>query len=223
MRAITGCKVGTSQHQLYREAGLTSLRDRQLSAAKVYMYDVYHEYRNCRLKFSDLTKIQRANPYAIRISHLLRPIKCNTECFRMSFLLYGIQLLNQVLNVKPQCLTTLTRDQFNYIYTVQFTRKSHVLLSRLRCLNSVLLSNLFNINLSTTNVCQNCLFEIETMSHFFIKCSAYDEARSMLCKQIPIECWNLDSIVFGSKRYTNEYIQIQITTQKYILATGRFP
>ena len=141
MRAITGCKVSTSHHQPYHEAGLTSFKDRQLSAAKVYMYDIYHDYRNCRLNISDLTIIQWANPYAIRNSNLLRPIQCNTKCFILSFLPYSIQLWNKVLNVKPQCLTTLACDQFkslvtpkivcNYIYTVQFTRKSHVLLSRL--------------------------------------------------------------------------------------------
>ena len=100
MRAITGCKVGTSHNELYREAGLQPLRQRQLSAAKTSMYDVYHEHRFCRLGSSNLTTIRHANPYSIRTSCMLRPIKCRTESHRTSFLPHGIQLVNEILQHK---------------------------------------------------------------------------------------------------------------------------
>ena len=147
------------------------------------MYDVYHEQRECRIGRNDLVVISQANPYSLRNSTQLRPIRCYTEAYKLCFLPYGISLLNDILSSKPTCLNDMSRACFksfinpkvkhNGHFDVYHTRKSQVLMARLCCNNADLNENLFSIKLSTSDICPKCGLHVETIEHYFIYCTAY--------------------------------------------------
>ena len=57
---------------------------------------------------------------------------------------------------------------------MQFNRKCDVLAARLRCDNADLLDNLFNRNLSDTNMCPYCNTAVENIVHYYIQqCSRW--------------------------------------------------
>ena len=232
-RAISWCKIGTSHQKLYDHCNLQTLICRQSIATKMCLFDAFNEKRLCRINSYYFDVISRANPYSICRSTEIRPIRCYTEAHRSSFLPTGINMLNTILSVKPNCLSETNRDVFkkfvtpenvkNVIFKVQHTRKSSVLMARIRSGNCDLLENLFVRNLSDTYMCPSCGDVPETPEHYFVFCREYDTCRSNLVENIPIEAWNLDCILYVSARYTISlnYL-IQIEAQKYIMSTKRF-
>ena len=86
---------------------------------------------------------------------------------------------------------------------MDFTRKSHVLMSRIRCRNSDLNNNLFSRNLSESMLCDVCNVP-ETVEHFLLFCTAFNDMRCNITDNIPIESWNVESILYASKRYNQE-------------------
>ena len=79
MHVISGYKVGTSHQKLHDEIGLISLREQQLRATKIALYDAFHEQRPCRINRQSINLISQANPYSIRQSSMIRLIRCNIE------------------------------------------------------------------------------------------------------------------------------------------------
>ena len=73
-------------------AQLQIIRERQLVATKIAMFNVFHEMRDCRINHDSLNIISHANPYSISRSTMMRPIKCATESYRSTFLPYGTTL-----------------------------------------------------------------------------------------------------------------------------------
>ena len=102
-----------------------------------------------------------------------RSIRCYTEAYKSCFLPYGISLLNDILSSKPTCLNDMSRACFksftnpkvkhNDHFDAYHTRKSQVLMARLRCNNADLNENLFSIKLSTSDICPKCGLHVETI------------------------------------------------------------
>ena len=56
-----------------------------------------------------------------------------------------------------------------------------------------------------------------------MQCSRYDRLRSDLTPEIPHECFNVDTIFNGSKRFSSELnLIIQQVAQQFITSSGRF-
>ena len=96
-----------------------------------------------------------------------------------------------------------TKPVVNELYKMQFNRKSDVLAARLACDNADLLDNLFNRNLSDTNMCPYCNTAAENIVHYYIQCLHYDVIRARLVETIPIEAWKVNTILHGSPRFNN--------------------
>ena len=83
---------------------------------KIYIHvigkDDFQQLIVSRINNSNLLTIARANPYAISTSTRIRPIKCYKERHRNSFLPLGISMVNDILRVKPDCLTTMSKNMF---------------------------------------------------------------------------------------------------------------
>ena len=173
-----------------------------------------------------------ANPYGLTQSTKLRSIKCKTEIYRSSFLPSAISLFNLKLSEIPNLLSVNSRIEYkriivrkpviNDIYMYQFSRRSAVLLARLRCGNSDLNAHLHVRQLSDTMYCDSC-DAVENFYHYFIKCTKYDRLRQDCVEEILLECLNIENILHGSARYSAELnTKVQEIVQKFILASGRF-
>ena len=197
------------------------------------VYDAFQEFKPCRVYNTYYSQISRANPYNIRASTHVRPVKCRTEARRMSFLAYGISLINDVLKTKPNCLTENTRLQFkrivckqvtvNSVYMFQLTRTVAIDVFRLRSGNDNLCCELNRCMLCDSPMCQNCEESYETVEHYFIDCKFYNDLREDIINHIPFEAWNIDTIPCGSGRYgetLNKTIQDQV--HLFVRRTGRF-
>ena len=76
--------------------------------------------------------------------------------------------------------------------------------------------NLFKRGLSDSDKCDICNVP-ETISHFFIKCTAYDRLRSDIVRSLPLETLNIHTILHVSPRYDDELnIVIQKTMQQFL-------
>ena len=204
IRCISGCKVGTNHDRMYAETSLQPLHARQVASQLMMAFDAYHEHRPCRLGRDLFVTVGGANPYGLMQSTKLRPIKCKTERYRSSFLPSAISLLNLKLSEIPNLLSVNSRIQYqciivrkpviNDIYMYQFSRRSAVLLARLRCGNSDLNAHLHIRQLSDTMYCDSC-DTVENVYHYFIKCTKYDRLRQDCVEKIPLECLNIENIL----------------------------
>ena len=108
------------------------------------------------------------------------------------------------------------RGNQNHYCQHELNRISGVNLTRIRCGNSNLNSNLHRIQLSDSPVC-------EDEQHYFMHCPKYKTLRRNVVTTIPLEAWNMNTILRGSTRYTPEMNkEISLTTQKFIMASKRF-
>ena len=86
-------------------------------------------------------------------------------------------------------------------------------------LNSVLFPKL----MSDWKMCPYCLDEEETVYHFLIKCPQYDEVRLTHIARVPLECWNISSLLFGLSHYNTELNSLlQSIVQEFKMQTGKF-
>ena len=98
-----------------------------------------------------------------------------------------------------------------------------MLLSRIRCHNCDQRCHLFTRQLSENDLCTLCN-KPETIYYFFIQCPNYSRLRSDCVKQIPLECFNLETQLHGSIIYSETLnILIQEVCQKILIASGRLP
>ena len=204
MRCIVGAKLGTSHANLYRDSSIDPLRDRQLAAQLMLARDTFLETRQSRINSLDFVTISRANPYSLRATTILRPIKCRTELYRSSFLPSSVKLLNKYIEREPLLLTDLSRDQFklklytkpviNPIYFYELSRSASIHTARIRCKNSNLKSDLFARSLSIDDNCDAC-GSVENANHFFMNCARYDNLRRDIVNMIPLECFALFTLL----------------------------
>ena len=66
LRCVTGCKVGTSPQELYRETDELSLEERRKKSRMNKLYEVLKEDRSCRLNRGMIQTVGERNPHARR-------------------------------------------------------------------------------------------------------------------------------------------------------------
>ena len=118
-----------------------------------------------------------------------------TEQYRQTFLPRMVKTWNTLDRSTKllQCPDKLARcvvpkPKINPLYLVTLTRRSQVLLSRLRMGNHDLKGNLGKIVLADDTSCDCCCDE-ETAVHHWEQCSLYDHIQGEITKTIPLECW----------------------------------
>ena len=152
-----------------------------------------------------------------------------TEYFRRSFLPTAIREWNDLTEKKKSCTSRnslknklrMKKNQVRY-YEHELTRMSSVNLARLRVGNHNLNSCLFERQMNDTAACE-CGHTPEDPSHYFLNCERYDRQRRDVVGRIPLEAWNLKTILHGSERYDHSLNkEISMTVQAYITSSARF-
>ena len=94
-------------------------------------------------------------------------------------------------------------------------------MTRLRCNDSDLRTNLFNRLMADSLLC-DC-GQMETDTHFFEDCNIHDAAREEAKNQVPDLTWNTQYIYHGFDNYDEQdNIKLQLAGQYFILKSGRF-
>ena len=127
-----------------------------------------------QLNRSIVENVKSRNPYRVRNADLFNIVKSNTELYRdKSYLPKAIRLWNNldvtlknVVDVEKLKWLLKPKFDINPMYLVNYTRKASIEQCRLRCGNSNLNRNLFNILLSDTLTCE-CGNAGEDDSHYF--------------------------------------------------------
>ena len=112
LRCICGAELGTSHDALYKDTGINSLRNRQITSQLVNAFDAKRETRLCRLGGENFVSIRLANRYGLRTTTKLRPIPCHTESYKSFFLPSSVQLLNNIMVSKPNILSLENHNIF---------------------------------------------------------------------------------------------------------------
>ena len=69
----------------------------------------------------------------------------------------------------------------------------------------------------------SCVTSDETSYHYMIECCNYDRLRADVVTKISHEFINLNTLLFGSPRYSYDYnVLIQKNAQEFFLGTARF-
>ena len=104
----------------------------------------------------------------------------------------------------------------------EVTRASSILLSRLRCGNADLNSNLFSRCHKEDPAC-NCGAIYETTEHFLFKCPLYTKVRSKITHSANAIYFNLSTLMNGNPYLSDDNLEkIYVYVQEYIINTGIF-
>ena len=236
--AITGCIRGSSRDKLYKELGLEPLHSRRWFRKLCIFYKIIYEKSPKYLY--DL--VPKHNQFVnLRNRNRIPNIFCRTEFFRNSFL---PSVINEWNKLDASIINSETFSIFrsSLLKKIRPTAKnifniSNPLgiqhLTRLRLGLSHLREHKFHHNFNDTlNPLCPCNLEVESVSHFFLRCHFFDAERLVLMNGI----FNLDPnihhlddisfsnlLLYGNTKYSNEInkkiLEISIN---YILVSKRF-
>ena len=170
LRCVTGCKVGTSHQELYRETDELSLEERRMKSRMNKLYEVLKEDRSCRLNRGMIQTVGERNPHARHRANDLTQLKATTEQMCQSFLPHSIRewmnwKMKSRINLQPSTIAifkgiTKHKPKPNRVYNLEYTRASAIEMTRLRCENGNLKENLHSRLLALSPLCE--CGEIET-------------------------------------------------------------
>ena len=188
--AITGAIKGSSRERLYQELGLESLSDRRWYRRLVYFFNIVS--CNSPSYLNSLLPSKQRSYDPIR-SNLFRNFTSHTNFFKNSFFPYCISEWNKLspnlrnstsISVFKKGLLAFIRPQQCYIYNI-FDPTGLKLLTRLRVNLSHLRAHKFHHNfLDTLNPLCSCSLEIESTSHYLLRCPFYTHIRGTLLENI---------------------------------------
>ena len=211
IRIIAGLKIGTSHDMLYKEVDLPTLGQRRYVARMLSMFDIINSDTPGRLNRHSVETVSNRNPYNTRYGQNLSLPLPRTAYFRTSFLPTAIREWNDLPeDVKSSTTRNSLKSKLKHknnqpkYYEHQLTRMSSVNLARLRVGNHNLNNCLFQRLMSETANCE-CGHSPENLTHFFLSCQRYNRLRGDIVQHIPLEAWNLTTILHGSSRY-NQHI-----------------
>ena len=106
-------------------------------------------------------------------------------------------------------------------YGLEWNRTTNINLARLRCGNPNLNMNLYLRNMADIPTC-DCGVADETIPHFLLHCTRYDQGRRDVKRELPNDIWYTDVILHGSEqRYvTGENSRLNKIVQHFIEATN---
>ena len=215
----------SSPRVMYRETCLETLEERRKNHVLVAFYRLIHSDGPCRMNHSMVRNVSDRNNYRVRNRATYCLERTRTEHHRKSFLPEAIRRWNDLDTSKVNLAlkNSLKKNEIpNAMYDVTVTRRSNILLSRLRMGNSDLRGNPFSKMMADTDICE-CREDIETTDHYLMKCNTFDEQRQDCITNLPDGAWSTANILFGNSDYDDDLNRdIQIEAQNYINNTKRF-
>ena len=189
--AITGAIRGTSRNKLYKELGLESLAQRRWFRKMCLFFKIVNGLTPKYL--SDILPRLNRSRNPIRAQQFY-PFDFNTNYFINSFFPYSVHEWNKL----DPCIKNLTSFSLFKKALLKNIRPQPIpifdvmdppglkLLTRVRLGLSHLKEHKFNFNfLDTPNPLCNCgLLEVESTSHFFLRCNFYINIRQQLLNDI---------------------------------------
>ena len=188
--SITGAIKGTSRDRLYQELGLESLSDRRLYRRLVYFFNIVHLTSPKYL--SDLLPEKRRSLNPQR-SELFIEFFSHSAFFDSSFFPFCVKTWNKLsselrnsssVSIFKKALLNYYRPKECSIFNI-FDPVGLKLLTRLRVNLSHLREHKFRHNfLDTLNPLCSCNLEIESTSHYLLRCSFFTPIRKTLLDNI---------------------------------------
>ena len=226
MRIVTGATSLVSLENLYHETGWEKLEDRRLK----HKLNVFYKMINgqCPNYLSNLIPTDTRNMnYNLRNNENIINIKCRTDMYKRSFLPSTIDEWNKLphdirnassLSSFKRMLNSNIVSPPSYYYAGKREGQIHHTRLRLNC--SSLKYTLFQKNIVADPSCE-CGAR-ETVDHFLLHCSNYNEARNLYISSLPHNI-NTNLLLFGDPSFddlTNTNIFTKV--QNYIMHTKRF-
>ena len=188
--AITGAIKGSSRERLYRELGLESLSDRRWYRRLVYFINIFS--CNAPDYLCSLLPVKQRSYDPVR-SNLFRNFTSHTNFFKNYIFPYcisewnnlspNIRNSNSIAIFKGSLLTFIRPNQCNVYNIIDPTDLK--LLTRLRVNLSHLREPKFQHNFpDTTNPLCSYSLEIESTSHYLLRCPFYTHIRRALLDNI---------------------------------------
>ena len=185
--SITGAIRGTSRDRLYQELGLESLLQRRWFHRMVHFFKIVRGY--CPDYLAALLPPKQFSRNDHRKT-LYRTFRTSTEYFNNSFFPFCVNEWNtklgeEIKNARSitkfkQFLLEFIRPRMNSIYNIH-DPEGLKFLTRLRLNFSHLREHKFRHNFrDTINPLCSCGFEIESTSHYLLRCSLYTSDRRIL-------------------------------------------
>ena len=236
--AITGAIRGTSKDKLYKELGLEHLSARRWFKRLCLFHKIYH---NKSPSYLYRLIPQHHNLFNLRNQHLIPEIFCRTNIFCDSFFPTVIKEFNKLNPHITHQLSFYSFRKFlsksirpipNFLFDA-YDPHGIKLLTRLRVGLSHLREQKFRHGFNDTidPFCP-CNMEIESVSHFFLRCLNYTNLRSDLMNELMkinpnFSQYNHDHLteilLYGDKNVTHlintEIINLSIS---FIIKSGRF-
>ena len=215
-------KIGTNHEALYSVLDLPPLSQHRYVQRMTTLFDILRSDVAGRLNRSSVTAVQDRNPYPTRRGLDLTLPLPRSEHTRRSFLQTAIVAWNR-LPTETRNLPSRTSlknklihaPRPNPYFAVELSRMAQVNLTRLRSGYHNLNGRLSDIGLAESAAC-DCGSPREDVQHFLIDCRCYDDLRRDVT-EIPIEAWQVETLLHGNKRYSQELNhKICITVQRYI-------
>ena len=188
--AITGSIKGSSRERLYQELGLESLSDRRWYRRLLFFFKIITRNSPDYL-YSFVPDKQRS--YDPARSNLFRTIASHTDYFQNSFFPYcvnewnklGVEIRKSVsISMFKKSLLSFIRPNSRPVFNI-IDPTGLKLLTRLRVNLSHLREHKFRHNfLDTVNPLCSCSLEIESTSHYLLRCPFYRCLRKTLLDNI---------------------------------------
>ena len=236
--AITGAIRGTSKERLYKELGLEFLSDRRKFRRLCLFYKIKMNQSPSYL--FDLIPYNNRT-YNTRYNNRIPQIPSRTQFFSDTFFPNSICEWNKLKSNTRESesfgqfrsrLLKCIRQPPKSLFFVR-DRSGIKLLTHLRLGLSHLREHKFNHNFQDTiNPLCPCNLEVESVSHYFLRCRRYDQLRSILKNELNTidriilnfpdnELVNL--LLYGNDKFDNETnTKILTCSIKYIIDSERF-
>ena len=236
--AITGAIRGTSKDKLYKELGLEYLSSRRWFKRLCLFHKIYHN-KSPGYLYSLIPKPREI--FNLRNQHLIPQIFCRTNIFSDSFFPNAIKEFNKLNHQTTHNLSFQSFRKF-LLKSIRPVPNSLFdacdphgvkLLTRLRVGLSHLKEQKFRHGFNDTidPFCP-CNMEIESVSHFFLRCLNYNNLHIELMNELMIIDPNLlqyndiyltETLLYGDKNLSHEMnskiIDLSIS---FIIKSGRF-
>ena len=217
---ITGAIRGTSRDRLYQELGLESLADRRWFHRLVHFFKIVRGI--CPNYLTNLLPPMQYS-YVNRGNTIFRMYRANTDYFNNSFFPFCVKEWNNKLGEEVRASRTISkfkeslldfiRPKMNSIYNLHDPHGLK-LLTRLRLRFSHLREHKFRHNFrDTLNSLCSCGNDIESTSHYLLRCPLYTTVRKTLYDNLKVILGQIPNLpddklvnllLYGNETYSTE-------------------
>jgi hypothetical protein len=228
-RIVTGTNKLISIEKLMSEVKWDTLQNRRKKHKLILFYKMKHDLTPHYLSSLVPESVDASSTYHLRNYDDIQVPHSRTNLYSSSFLPAVIRDFNNLPSETKHAssLSSFKRQLSKDIspppkYFYFGKRKIQVIHTKLRTNCSSLSYDLFKKNISDSPSCQ--CGEIETASHFFLKCPRYATQRALLVSDISrLTTLSINTILFGDSSLNNDMnTSIFSSVHTYISTTKRF-